>query len=228
MDYGRGCLLVGTTERRTVHFCNTPQRQTTPDINSEKLHHHLQDLTVDERPRTQPAVPSKDRKVKQSPRAPSCWFSSGNHQEDDCPYRTWESDLQHPRPDPEPREVTRNRPPQEDDCPYRTWESDLQHPRPDPEPREVTRNRPPQTEMPACHDIAMGPGDWTDGQRQAAQATGGPKPPADTPQAKTANDPLLPQGTMEAAKATRTHQKTNRRARTSVDPRSPWRTKPAP
>ncbi|KAK9754478.1 hypothetical protein QE152_g1200 [Popillia japonica] len=27
--------------------------------------------------------------------------------------------------------------------------------------------------MPACHDIAMGPGDWTDGQRQAAQATGG-------------------------------------------------------
>ncbi|KAK9720146.1 hypothetical protein QE152_g22248 [Popillia japonica] len=24
--------------------------------------------------------------------------------------------------------------------------------------------------MPACHDIAMGPGDWMDGQRQAAQA----------------------------------------------------------
>ncbi|KAK9709959.1 hypothetical protein QE152_g26293 [Popillia japonica] len=141
MDYGRGCLHVGTTERRTIHFCNTPQRQTTPDIDSDKLHLHLQDLTLNERPRTQPAVPSKDRKIKQSPRAPSCWFCSGNHLEDDCPYRTWESDLQHPRPDPEPR--------------------------------ELTRNRPPQTEMPACHDIAMGPGDWTDGQRQAAQATSG-------------------------------------------------------
>ncbi|KAK9686726.1 hypothetical protein QE152_g36967 [Popillia japonica] len=43
MDYGRGCLHVGTTERRTIHFRNTPQRQTTPDIDPGKLHVHLQD-----------------------------------------------------------------------------------------------------------------------------------------------------------------------------------------
>ncbi|KAK9710012.1 hypothetical protein QE152_g26306 [Popillia japonica] len=43
MDYGRGCLQVGTTERRTIHFRNTPQRRTTPDIDPDKLHLHLQD-----------------------------------------------------------------------------------------------------------------------------------------------------------------------------------------
>ncbi|KAK9693256.1 Retrotransposon gag protein [Popillia japonica] len=62
--------------------------------------------------RTKPAVPSKDSKDTQSPQAPKCWFCSGNHLDDDCPRRTRKSDLQHPQPDPEPRETARNRPPQ--------------------------------------------------------------------------------------------------------------------
>ncbi|KAK9738975.1 hypothetical protein QE152_g9371 [Popillia japonica] len=60
-------------------------------------------LTLDERPRMTRLTTFRPR--------------TGSHLEDDCPrHRTWEADLQHPRPDPEPRGGTRNRPPQTPRC----------------------------------------------------------------------------------------------------------------